>query len=241
MPTQLTTETATLTTATIQIQTLAIGKKQVTLAVFRQLREEPLIATDGTLNGVPWGVVNYHPDKCADAAAHWHVVWQHGTELLRSHVERDPFARDGAEATFRCRAADRLLNAHVHAWIHTGKGDSPLDNPLLQTNVPGTYRRRYARDNERLLEVDAGIRVMATASSAALAAHREEAQVYPTGPFERGAARAALDAEVEGYGVSMDQLWADVDDAVTVEVDRRRRHRETRKALAELPQLFIAV
>lgn len=86
MPTALTTETATITTATIEVKALTIGARQVTLAVFRQLREDPLIAENGTLNGVPWGIVNYHPDKCSDDKEHIHVVWQNGTELRRSAV-----------------------------------------------------------------------------------------------------------------------------------------------------------
>lgn len=86
MPTQLTTQNATITTATIEVKALTIGARQVTLAVFRQLREEPLIAEGGTLNGAPWGTVNYHPDKCADAKEHLHVVWQQGDELRRAYV-----------------------------------------------------------------------------------------------------------------------------------------------------------
>lgn len=82
----LTVHNAEIKTATVEIQTLTISGKQVTLAVFRQLREAPLIDRDGTFNGQPWGVVNYHPDRCAAEEAHWHVVWQKGNELLRSFV-----------------------------------------------------------------------------------------------------------------------------------------------------------
>lgn len=87
---QLTVQNASITTAAVELKTLTISGKQVTLAVFRQLREEPLIAEDGTLNGTPWGYVNYHPDKCSDSNEHWHVVWQHGDELLRSRELKNP-------------------------------------------------------------------------------------------------------------------------------------------------------
>lgn len=80
--------TAEVTTAAVEIKTLTIRGKQVTLAVFRQLREKELVLEDGTLAGVPWGHVNYHPDKCADWARHWHIIWQDGTELRRSAVTR---------------------------------------------------------------------------------------------------------------------------------------------------------
>jgi hypothetical protein len=45
------------------ISELTIKGKQVTLAVFRQLQQEPLLAADGSFVGLPWGTVNYHPEK----------------------------------------------------------------------------------------------------------------------------------------------------------------------------------
>ncbi|MFF9664059.1 hypothetical protein ACF1FY_18415 [Streptomyces althioticus] len=84
---QLTPQNATVTTATIQVRALTIGKKQVTLAVFRQLEDEDIIRPlDAGLAGEPWGRVNYHPDKCADEKEHIHVVWQKGDELRRATV-----------------------------------------------------------------------------------------------------------------------------------------------------------
>jgi hypothetical protein len=90
----LTAHNASVTTATVAIQTMTISGRQVTLSVFRQLRREPLVTDDGTLNGQPWGVVNYNPDKCMpyDPAGtnHLHVVWQKGDELRRS-CEEEPY------------------------------------------------------------------------------------------------------------------------------------------------------
>jgi len=82
---QLTVHNAQISTATVEIKTLTITGKQVTLAVFRQLIDEDLISEDGELQGVPWGTVNYHPDKC-DAGDHLHVVWQKGDKLRRARV-----------------------------------------------------------------------------------------------------------------------------------------------------------
>lgn len=81
--------TAELITAAVEVKTLTIRGKQVTLAVFRQLEETPLLLDDGSLAGIPWGRVNYHPDKCADTGKHMHVVWQQGTELRRARVNVD--------------------------------------------------------------------------------------------------------------------------------------------------------
>jgi len=81
----LTVHNAEITTAAVSIKTLTITGKQVTLATFRQLREEPLIADDGSFRGLPWGAVNYHPDKSCDGYfEHEHVIWQLGDELRRA-------------------------------------------------------------------------------------------------------------------------------------------------------------
>jgi hypothetical protein len=97
----LTVQNAEIKTATVEVRTLTISGKQVTLAVFRQLVEERLMLPDGNLRGIPWGRVNYHPDRACShtgphgasdgrtvfdwcEASHMHVVWQKGTELRRS-------------------------------------------------------------------------------------------------------------------------------------------------------------
>ena len=97
---QLTVHNAAIHTATVEIKTLTISGKQVTLAVFRQLREEKLFNNDGTPKGVPWGTVNYCPDKSLCDRSwppHLHVIWQLGDELRRDTVEK-PSRRD-EEAT----------------------------------------------------------------------------------------------------------------------------------------------
>jgi hypothetical protein len=86
----LTVENAEIKTASITISTLTVSGRQVTLAVFRQLREERLIEQDGRLNGIPWGTINYHPDGCAGHRPHVHVVWQLGNELRRSQIYTNP-------------------------------------------------------------------------------------------------------------------------------------------------------
>lgn len=275
MPTQLTTETATITTAAIEIRTLTIGRKQVTLAVFRQLREEPLIAEDGTLNGVPWGIVNYHPDKCGGETAHWHIVWQRGSELLRSHVDRTPsFDPDGFRRTTpslaRAEAADRFLTASVREWL-AGRTDQA---PLLRQ--PHTFPVKY--NDERKLNTPHGFHCYAIASGAAVdaAGKKEIAEdravtlagargdmAKPFGPYDKqewreealeraqraadqanselAAASAVLDAEIAIWGMSYKELTDAYSAAAKAEADRRQRHRDTRAALADLPQLFIAV
>ena len=92
----ITANQATVETASVDVRVLTISGKQVTLAVFRQLIEEPLVdPRDGTLAGVPWGKVAYCPGKACSlhdrSPGHLHVVWQKGGQLRRSAVpERWP-------------------------------------------------------------------------------------------------------------------------------------------------------
>lgn len=93
MTAALTIHNAEITTATVQVKTLTISGKQVTLAVFRQLIEAQLVSDDGSLAGLPWGTVNYHPGKDCYEGEHLHVVWQLGEELRRSQVRKPDWSR----------------------------------------------------------------------------------------------------------------------------------------------------
>ena len=56
----LTTHEATVQTVQVEIQVLKVGKKQVTMGLFRQLPREVLLDPDTLqLRGVPWGHVQY--------------------------------------------------------------------------------------------------------------------------------------------------------------------------------------
>ena len=87
--TTLSVKSALLKTATIEIQALSVNARQMTLAVFRQLDYKDLIDLEADLprlNGMPWGRVNYHPDKCNDGDEHLHIVWQRDHFLYRAKV-----------------------------------------------------------------------------------------------------------------------------------------------------------
>lgn len=83
---RITTTEAVIKTASVEVRTLTLSGKQMTLAVFRQLLPEPLIDLETSeLRGVPWGRVNYCPSKCYQSS-HLHVVWQKGSELRQSTI-----------------------------------------------------------------------------------------------------------------------------------------------------------
>ncbi len=84
--TPLTVHNAEIRTATVEIKTLTLTGKQVTLAVFRQLPRDYRVTSDGLLRGEPWGWVNHCiPDECKHIRheRHCHIVWQQGTALKR--------------------------------------------------------------------------------------------------------------------------------------------------------------
>lgn len=92
---QISAREATVKIATVSVKALTISGKQVTLSVFRQLQNEPLILpATAELAGVPWGIVNYFWGDCSDN--HLHVVWQKGEDLRRACVYAEPPLGDGA-------------------------------------------------------------------------------------------------------------------------------------------------
>ena len=77
-----------VTTVSVEIKTLTIGRKQMTLAVFRQLLQEQVISADFTkFKGSVWGHVNYFWGDCQEAG-HLHIIWQNGHELRRACVDK---------------------------------------------------------------------------------------------------------------------------------------------------------
>lgn len=81
-------EDAKIKTATITIKAVSVDKRQMTLAVFRQIQVEDIIDTKTyQLRGLPWGLVNYYNkddlygiDKSDNPI---HVLWQKGSEFRR--------------------------------------------------------------------------------------------------------------------------------------------------------------
>lgn len=225
MTTQLTTETATITTAAIQIQTLTIGRKQVTLAVFRQLVEEPLLhPLDATITGNPWGRVNYHPDKCGDGPEHLHIVWQKGDELRRATIQAPTAGRHSHPAA----------DLYVQARIWNGTARSPMV-PMADDNLsmgvrtaPGTYLYfRGGRFTHGGMAFEGDI--PARLREAWREKQRPGAEDWDA--FEEN----ALCLGVSEVG-SLDQVEKDFLSMLPTD-----RYRQSWWSLAELPQLFIAV
>ena len=86
----ITVQDAAIRTATVEVRSLVISGRQLTLSVFRQLPERDLIASVDerpALTGQPWGLVNYFWGD--QDRTDLHVVWQDGDRLYRDLIPRD--------------------------------------------------------------------------------------------------------------------------------------------------------
>jgi hypothetical protein len=170
---------ATISTVTVEIKTVRVGKKQLTLAVFRQLVKEALLdPKTGELLGDPWGLVNYFWGPCTNGdhavddllppADHLHVVWQKGGLLRRACVWPERRWERAAREESRGMRQDRgtiheLLLLDLCERLLAGE-DLPqgLREPLKpgqhlrywepRVAMPhgGTYRLRLPSDGGRL-------------------------------------------------------------------------------------------
>jgi len=84
----LTAHNAEITTASITVKSLTIERRQVTLALFRQLQEEDIFDWNAmALRGVAWGHVRYLIEASPEKAIN--LVWQKGSELRRCILSRE--------------------------------------------------------------------------------------------------------------------------------------------------------
>lgn len=78
------TEDAQITSTAVEIDTLRVSGRQLTLRTFRQLQRAPVIDPEThDLQEPIWGWVNYFWD---DNQGDLHAVWQKGNELRRSPI-----------------------------------------------------------------------------------------------------------------------------------------------------------
>jgi hypothetical protein len=85
----ITTDHATIRTATVSVKVLTLDKKQMTLSVFRQLPCEHIVDPETrSLRGTPWGTVNYFWKDCGfdGVRDHLHVVWEKEGRLYRACI-----------------------------------------------------------------------------------------------------------------------------------------------------------
>lgn len=111
-PIVLRAEDAQITTATITIKTIRVGKRQLTQSVFRQLpRVDLLDEQTAKLNGDVWGWVNYYWGQEQGGT---HFVLQHGQNLYRALFQIRSSSQLVAEWRPRSYVGGRLDEVETH-------------------------------------------------------------------------------------------------------------------------------
>jgi hypothetical protein len=240
-------EQASLRTATVTVQALTIDKRQVTLTVFRQLREEPVVdATAGKFHGLPWGTVNYCPDKkaCAkrehevrrpmrvgEVREHLHVVWQKGDELRRAWEMSPGRFRPWSEVV-----NDWLVVALAEGW-RPKEWKRPLDRSELSARVAFDVDGRRDVMEAWLLQTDRGawhgLRGVVGAEGY-WPADNEESMRAGRDLLDELALAAYAKAGVQDLRELHEHVVADLREGHRVWSERTRRWEELRA----LPQLF---
>ncbi len=208
---------AKLKTVSVDIRAMTISDRQVTLAVFRQLFDEPLISDDGRLAGLPWGVVNYHPDGCGWDQNHQHIVWQKGNELRRAAVPVK-LKWEG----YSSRAANAYSESLVQNVIVCGKS-------------PGDYFR-HSSYNQKIAFSYGGLVVEGVISGKIndiLNILNRNANGY----FRDKAIKEMGEIECGDIKFRGSVLTIEIDD----EKHRRATWEKSMKEISALPQLFVAV
>ncbi|USQ82654.1 hypothetical protein NFX46_02030 [Streptomyces phaeoluteigriseus] len=211
MATQPTPDNASIETATVQIRTLNVGPKQMTQGIFRQLIEQPAVDGNGRIQGTPWGIVNYHPDRCDDAKEHLHVVWQLGDQLRRGFVMAPKHAR----------LRHPLVAEYVTARVYEG---ARRNTPSAEYGDLKIYRSVTTREIEATVHVW-GVQFAATVSPLALS-------VFDRAGYDEQAERLPADFE-DAYERPL-RSSAEVKELLPVEAHKAAWHE-----LSALPQLFI--
>lgn len=150
---QLNAQTAIIKTAAIEIKALTISGRQVTFGVFRQLPVRELIDYSTLkMNGIPWGHVNYHPDKCVDHTEHVHVIWQDGQTLYRTNIYATQYwPNPHCENIKKAMAlyAQSVVRFNFHGEYEKLGAMRSLISDLEQRGLcfpQGTYKKLYSRN-----------------------------------------------------------------------------------------------
>jgi hypothetical protein len=239
---------------TVTINALTLNGKQVTLDVFRQLKEAVLINHDGSLAGSPWGLVNYHQKRCDKLEKHAHVVWQLDNQLRQDTIQPprwEPYRSDTCDAmVFAAGTMEPLPDITMRSgappedpglslprlaaraiWILRGH-KIPLQPPPEEPEEPARFRwtePEFGRSRAR----SEGIRDVIFALDGIECSGRLRAvmDLWDAGP-ELAAEHSAADRAA---------LLAQLEDEVAAEKERRAKHEARWAEILDLPQLFIAV
>lgn len=114
----VTVDQVALATAKVEIRVVTVSGKQMTLSVFRQLKQESPLDSDGNWKGRPWGTVNYLTSGPPN------VLWQKGAELRRGKIDHPGFIGHAIDAGDALDGSQRMtvyfqLGSHVRPTTET--------------------------------------------------------------------------------------------------------------------------
>lgn len=127
-----------ISTLSMEIKTISLNKKQMTLSFFRQIPREKLIDFDSAkLNGVPWGRINYFWQD--HSAGDIHVIWQNNNQIFRDIVSTEDRLHIGMKNISRLN--ERLVSCE-------------LDRNKHQAEVDGgnTWRKQLVTQEQRWID-----------------------------------------------------------------------------------------
>lgn len=189
------------------------------------------------------GWVNHCPDKaCGAPDSHRHFVWHRDGSLYRSRVAGvvyyDRFWSDEADAFFAGHVREVLSG---NGRYFNGGLPHLEGYPACEAHFSSAGISTGAELSRELVPALSAWRSWLSGA--------EDAEKYPDLEHLRNRvtrAREDLSAELEKLApaqspAEVDALYAAHLAAVAAEAERRQRHQDVRAALAELPQLFIAV
>jgi hypothetical protein len=258
----LTTQEATVQTVQVEIKALKVGKKQVTMGLFRQLPHSRLIDPETVqLRGVPWGHVRYWWDGDESGfgdGPKLHVVWQLGDELRRGVVFKEPdpsvmhilaqriedligdwvIVRLASASTFKLTRGDHIGNRRT---AELGERECTVNFDEAVRRVLETYWDHRDRDPET--EAQQYVEYMRKHDELG-----EAAAVYAR-EYARVTERKAQ--ALQGYRVLLEVrgLLGSTPEQVVAQIHKAQAERDAYKdawakqwqVLSALPQLFIAV
>jgi hypothetical protein len=251
-------DTWSIEPATVTISTLTINDKQVTLDVFRQLKEAVLINHDGSLAGSPWGLVNYHQKRCDKLEKHAHVVWQLGDQLRQDTIQAprwEPYRSATCDALVFARGTiDRLPSS----TMRSSKPPEPVELSWPRYAARAIWNLRHPHDKVPLLpppeEPEEPARFRWNTPKFGHRVARRDGMYESEWTFRLNdingiECRAKLrDSFVGGPELAAEHsaadqaaLLAQFKDEVAAETEHRAKHEARWAEILDLPQLFIAV
>lgn len=238
----LTARNAEIRTATVEMKTLTITGKQVTLAVYRQIPEKSIVGSDGDLAGEPWGWVNHCPDKsCKNSGPHRHFIWRDSDQLRRATHSQPTQTPEQPVSVDSDLIRPWLTRAALAGWhpnspelAQYGCLTVPFDSGTAEiyggdlTAVPGLWTYLWPSSGNWSMLRDrfpdlSQIQLMEMAAN-----------------DQRQLALARIQANADGLPPAAD-LTARIEAQIGQVVARRTQQCRVWRSLLDLPRLFIAI